>query len=303
MDIQDLTGAELGFAPYIEEQVAIEATNGLRGAEIGLRGFRSRLLLRRIWENITGEGQERIAAWGYDLAVVQKATLSIVNKVMAESSRTKKCMVRVLNNLHQVNADLDELQKEVPRINAMITAVREELLAECNKIALDAELALYLTRREAMVRILRDRYQANALHQGTGELVGAAMYLAQHVRYFSSEPVDQASNEKSTALAIINRRLGNQPIPLTELVYEALISVEQPSLEAVAMVTGGSQGPLGRVLSPLMERRLAGLMVDRRDINEAITVVRQLRDPDHRLEALLLYPREFVEILADELEN
>jgi len=305
--VQNLTGAELGASPYIEEQIAVEATNGLRGAEIGLRGFRSRPLLRRVWEGITGEGQERVAAWGQDLVVAQRATLAIVNTVMSESIRTKKCVIRVLHNLHQVNADLDELQEEVPRLDARITAVREELLSECRRIALDVqhtkELAMFLARREAEVRRLGDRFRANALHPGTGELVGASLYLAQHVRHFSGESADQVRAERATALATIEDRLGKRVMPLSELVAEALGAVDEDALEATALVAEGSQGPMGRLLLPLMERRLAGVAVGNRDVDEAIAVVRRLKDPDRRLATNLLRPREFVEVFVDELED
>ena len=304
--VRRLTGTELGAAPFIEEQMAIESSNALRGAEIGLRGLRARPVLRRLWEGITGEGQERHAAIGQDLVVAQRATLSVVKTVMGEAIRTKTCVIRVLHNLHQVNEDVDELQELVPQIDARVTALRQELLAETKRLATDIEnvkqLAVYLTRREAEVRRLSERYRANALHAGTGELLGATLFLAQHVRHFQSEP-ELVRAERSTAIAIIEDRLGKGVAPLAELVAQAVEGVSADARERSALVASAGEGPATSAIRMIFERELAGVRVDRRDIDDAVEIARRLHDPDGRLSANLLRPRELVEILADELDG
>ncbi len=85
----DLLGTDADAYPLLAERIAIDTTNILRSAEAGLRGFRRRPLLRRLWSGLHSHGQELQAAIGQDLIAAQRATLSLVQEVMKEESRTQ----------------------------------------------------------------------------------------------------------------------------------------------------------------------------------------------------------------------
>src|SRR5947209_6605773 len=72
---------------FTAETIAIDVTNALRAADSGLRGFRSRSLLRRLWHDLTGTSQELQSAISSDLVTVQRGTLKLVKEIMREETR------------------------------------------------------------------------------------------------------------------------------------------------------------------------------------------------------------------------
>lgn len=106
---RDTLGIDHDVHPFLAERITIDTTNALRAAQNGLRGFRRRSLLRRLWDGVRGSGQELQAAIGQDLLTVQRAAFSLVRELMNEESRTQYCVNKVLTNLHAVNRDVDEL--------------------------------------------------------------------------------------------------------------------------------------------------------------------------------------------------
>ena len=122
----DLLGADADAYPLLAERIAIDTTNALRGAEAGLRGFRRRPLLRRLWSGLHSHEQELQAAIGQDLIIAQRATLSLVQEVMKEESRTQYCVDKVLANLHAVNRDVDELLCKTSSLERKLRDIRSE---------------------------------------------------------------------------------------------------------------------------------------------------------------------------------
>ena len=127
--LYDILGTDTDAYPLLAERLAIDATNTLRGAEIGLRGFRRRPLLRRLWDGLRSSGQELQAAISQDLVTVQRATLSLVQEVMNEESRTQYCVNKVLVNLHAVNRDVDELLRQTSSLERKLGDIRAEFYA------------------------------------------------------------------------------------------------------------------------------------------------------------------------------
>jgi len=179
---REVTGIDPDRFPLVAERIAIDATNALRAADSGLRGLRGRLLLRRLWDGVTGRGQELEAAIGQDLMAVQRATLRIVREVMREEMRTQYCVNVVLESLHAVHDDLEAVTARAQRLEAGMRRHRRELhealRAESRKLAAQVEDVRREVRRDAAVRRLTERYRARDLHQGAGETLGAGMFLA-----------------------------------------------------------------------------------------------------------------------------
>lgn len=118
-------------SPFLVERVAIDVTNALRGAEVGLRGFRTRPLLRRIWEGVSAQSQERVAAIGFDLVTAQRASLTLIKEIMSHEERTLVCIDQVLDNLHAVNLDLDAQISKTERlaryVDEQVASLRDEI--------------------------------------------------------------------------------------------------------------------------------------------------------------------------------
>lgn len=269
-------------SPFVAEQIAIDVTNGLRAAATGLRGFRSRPLLSRLWDGITGQGQELQAAIGSDLVVVQQATVELVREVMSEGSRTQYCVERVLRNLLAVNADFDGL---VARVAELEEAVR--------RLQTRQDLLEMKSQADAL-------YAVGELHPGTGLIFGSSLYLAHVTRLYSAAP-DLLGKGRSVTLSTIRRHVGEKPEALPILFAKALEQVRLESLETVAYLASDRPTPTLRVFGTLSERRVVGLGVDSQVIEDALIVVRKLHDPEGRLGKHLLRPLELIERVADEL--
>ena len=308
-ELRHLLGPEADSYPLVAERIAIDATNALRGAEMGLRGFRRRPLLRRLWDGVTGQGQELQAAIGQDIVAVQRATLSLVREVMDEEARTQYCVNRVLVNLHAVNRDVDDLLRRTSslerEIDRRVTALRAELYAairsEAEQLASRIETVKRHVDREAAVRRLTERYRAGDLTAGPGEALGGAMYLASIAWQYWAEPGQRVEDEWTAAVAVVRQRLGKSPPrPVAEAVLAAASSVSGELAETVLYLAKPAAGVL-RAIGMLTERQLAELPMTDERAADAVSITRALADPYRQLESGLVRDVEIVEAIAREL--
>lgn len=307
--VESMIGNSAEVSPFVVEKVAIDATNALRSAEVGLRALRARPLLRRLWEIGRGTEQERAAALGADLLVAQRATLTFVEAVMAEETRTSYCLNRVLVNLHAVNRDVDELSARTARLEGFLTQtlpslreeVRQLIARESQRLAGEIEAVRHLVQREAAVRRLNDLYLGGRLYPGVGETIGGSLYLVGIACYFTDDPVSLQQKEWAAALAVVRQRLCDVPVYLPDLALQDIASTEQNALETVAYLTSGGAGPHVYILNALAQRRIAGVSVDERAASEALAVAKKLHDPDRLLGNLLTRQWKLAEQVAKEL--
>ena len=307
--VESVIGASTEVSPFVAEKVAIDATNALRSAEVGLRALRSRPLLRRLWEFARGTEQERAAALGVDLLVAQRAALTFVEAVMAEQARTGYCLNRVLINLHAVNRDLDELTERTARLEGFLTQalpslreeVRQLITQESQRLAGQIEALHGLVRREAAVRRLNDLYLGGSLYPGVGETLGGSLYLVSIACHFTDEEISLQQKEWAAALAVVRQRLRDVPVYLPDLMLEDVASTGQNVIETVAYLTSGGGGPYIYVLNALAQRRLASVSVDERAMSEVMAIARELHDPDRLLGTQLTRQWKLAEQVAKEL--
>ena len=293
----------------VAERVAIDVTNALRGAEAGLRGFRRRPLLKRLWDGITGQGQELQAAIGQDLVTVQRAALSLVREVMHEEARTQYCVNKVLVNLHAVNCDLDDLQKRTARLEGELTrqvaALRAEfyqaLQAESKRLAEEIDGLRRDLNREAGVRRLTKRYRAGELTANAGEVLGSSLYMASvSLMHWDDGPV-RVKAEWRAARAVVSREVSqDSPVPLEDALLEVGEAVTPAALEPTLYLAQEEAGVLG-VVARLVERRLGGLSLREEDASDAIAIVQAVSDPDHQLESGLVRNTELIQVVARSL--
>lgn len=317
-------------SPFPLEQLALDASNALRAAEIGLRGFRSRPLLRRLVNAFTGQGQQLQSAIGFDLVTTQRAALGIIQFSLAEQTRTNYCLNRVLHNLHAVDRDLDQVAAKVTTIDkntrqlegvanqiyrsldelrtSIDTRFREQ--AEEFRGALVHEIAsvqfqlAHRIEREEAVRRLRDAYLAGQLHPGMGELLGASVYVALVSRHYHDDEV-AVDRERQSALHVIQQRLDHSRVePLSDLLLRTASEVKQAELETVGYLVSASSSPALHAVRLLVERRAVGLRVDEQEAQEALQVTQHWHDPDQYLDRIRLpETRQWVLQLAGELTN
>jgi hypothetical protein len=293
-------------SPFLVEQLAIDLTNGLRSAEIGLRGFRSRPLLRRIWESATTQGQDRVAAIGSDIVAVQQATITLVKEIMSNEERTLTCLDQVVDNLQAVNCDLDLQMLKTSQFQHNLELQIAELRDELAQVELHLEEKMkYLIGREAAMNRLQRMFTTGMLYPGTGVLLSSALYLAQIARIFEGETETFIQKEWNLAKKEIAARAGNEVQFVPQLFWGAVEQVEPDLLEAVSYVTYESREPYLRVINALLERkevRKQALKVqfDLKTAEEIVEITRYLHDPDDKL-VRFQRPPEFAECLAREL--
>jgi hypothetical protein len=301
---REVTGIDPDGFPLIAERMAIDAINALRAADSGLRGLRGRLLLRRLWDGVTGRGQELGSAIGQDLIAVQRATLRIVREVMREEMRTQYCVNVVLESLRAVHDDLDAVTARAEQLEGDMRQRQRELYealrAESSKLAARIEDVRREARRDAVVRRLTERYRARDLHRGAGETLGAGMFLAAVTFQYWGADRRRREEEARAALAVVTKRLPARPLPLEDAVLGAVMDASDEVTEPLAYL-GLDRGPYLSVLGALTERRMARLPISEASAAETIAVVRATRDPSRLLESPLIRPVELAQAIAWEL--
>ena len=294
--LQNVLGTDAGAYPLLAERIAIDTTNTLRGAEIGLRGFRRRPLLRRLWRGLHSHEQELQAAIGQDLIVAQRATLSLVQEVMKEESRTQYCVNKVLANLYAVNRDVDGLLRQTSSLEWKL----ESLRTETKRLTAEIDTVRRHIDREANVRRLTERYRVGDLSIEPGEILGAALYMASVAWNYWDEPDSRYKDEWAAADAVVRQRLDSRPHRIAEALLEAAETVSADFIEPVLYLAESATGVL-RVTGMLTERRAANLPVQEKNAEEAVSIVTALSDPDKQLESLLVRDIELVKSVAREL--
>ncbi len=295
-----LLGANAEHSPFTAEQIVIDLTSGLRGAEVGLRSFRHRPLLRRLWEAISGTGQERLTAVGADLLAVQRATFSLVKRVMAEELRTQVCVNLALRNLQEVNTDLDAVQGRIGAFAGELAELRSDFAAAAQELQAQlCELGQRLDRERA-VRRLSDLYQANVLHPGAGPVLASALYLAYVRRMFAG--VVGERQEWATARHVVASRFqGVQSLPV--LLLDTAEQVQPEAREEMVYLCRAGEGPVLAALRLALERRGAELSLDRQAAEEALALARHWQDPERWLSAGIRRPREWIVKISQELDQ
>lgn len=293
-------------SPIIVEQLAIEATNSLRGAEVGIRALRSRPLLRRVWDGVTGKGAELHAAVDADLLTVQRNTLGLVREVMTEHVRTRYCVSVVMNNLSALNATTGMIVEKVlavedeagRRIREVELALREEVRELAQGTAREISRLDQRIDREGGMRRASELYAAGELYSGAGKLLASALYLAQVDRMCASDPATLRSAERNTALAKVRASLDGRARRLDVLLFEVAQGIDTAYLEPAAFLFESVHGPLADPLRALAERRMAQLPSDMQHAQDALTIASRLRDSGGMLRRNILTESEFAERLA-----
>ncbi len=294
--LQNILGTDADAYPLLAERIAIDTTNTLRGAEAGLRGFRRRPLLRRLWGGLRGHGQELQATIGQDLIAAQRATLSLVQEVMKEESRTQYCVNEVLANLHAVNRDVDGLLHQASSFERKLEGLR----TETKRLTAEIETVRRHIDREVNVRRLMERYRVGDLSIEPGEIIGAALYMASVAWNYWDEPGSQYKDEWTAADAVVRQRLDSRPRRIAEALLEATATVSADFIEPVLYLTESATGAF-RVTGMLMERRAANLSVQEKNAEDAVSIVTALSDPDKQLESHLVRDIELVKFVARDL--
>ena len=295
-------GLEPSLYPHVYERLAIDITGGLRSADVGLRGFRNRGFLARLWGGVTGSGQELQAQIGQDLLTVQRATMSVVQEIMQEEIRTRACVAQVVHNLQAVGHDIDELGKRTETLRTgqerlklqLYQAIKQEsemLMGEIDGMRRDLS-------REKVTRRLTDCFQARALYPGMGPLLESAHFLASIGWLHAGTP--EGPNEWMAALMIVGGRLGsNAPQPLEEPLFQTASEVQVGLVEAASFTLGAPTTPTCGLLQ--------GLLLNDGDnaqgaLPESLASQREAPNCPRLLQRRIVRPMDLVETIGNELQ-
>lgn len=294
--------------PVIEEKLAVDLSQGVRAAEKGLLAFRARPLLTRLWEGLTGKGQERVATIGGDLLRVQKATIDLLGVLMQEQGRTQYCIEKVIGNLIGVNLDLDCLQKaheaSIIEFNQKLDAIRTELYSEIRKTAVELVKQLgkldFRIEREARLRRNRDLFMAGEIYPGIPPLLRAALFLAQNLIEFSSETKERQLEEWKAIKAFVKTTLPGSVSPYFQQLMIASKATKEESLEVLEYFSSNVDSPNLMILSKMYERLSAKVSMSDEMGLEIYKMVK-LRN-SHRIFPCdqLYYDYELAAIIAEE---
>ena len=305
--LEHFLAAEADY-PLFAERVAIDITGALRGAETGLRALRGRPLLRRFWEGVTGAEQEGENAIGVDLVAAQRAALALVGAVMREENRTQYCVNRVLLNLLAVNRQAEEMMVQVAGIEDTLRAEQAQhvvwigkISEEAGRLARDLEDVQQRLDYLDATRRLTERYRVGKMSRDAGELLGAALFLAEVGWQHASLGSAKVHQELEVASLVVEQRLGARgPRPLDEAVLDAANGISPSLTEAALYLEHDSTGFL-RAVGMLVERRGAGLPVDRVHAADAVVITRSIADPRGQLAAGLIKDAELVRAVGQSL--
>jgi hypothetical protein len=301
-----------GF-PLLAERLAIDVTVALRGAEAGLRALGGRMLLRRLWDQVTGEGGRLRGQVGSDLLAVQRAALDLLREILREEMRTQHCLRRVLVNLHEVNRELDAVAGGLHRVEGEVRQLRQELFEalrlEAARLAGQIDHLRREVRRETRLRELTELYRVDQLHPGAGPTLEAGLFLAAvQAECWQSEGEGEGEEERAwadasqrrIAEALVRARVSSRPLPLEQAMLETA-EAAAPELREPLVYLGQGRGPHLAVLGALLERRLAGLANGEVNASDTVAVVRATGDGAGRLQSRLVRPVELALAIAHEL--
>lgn len=309
-------GEDSNQYPLIAERLAIDVTNALRSAEVGLRSFRSRHLLRRLWDGVTGQGQELQAAIGQDIVIVQKATLNLVREVMREEIRTQYCLNNVLINLHHINQDLDDMSIRISQIESHVDRVyreaRKEFYAairmESDRLVQEINTLRRNINREEVVRRLTELYRAGELTHSFGEIFGASIFLATIGWQYWNEGDNRFNQEWKTAQAVIKQKVSNSPMPVIDAFLQISEEINLSKLEEALYLTQKDSSfftqesrSILQVLEEIFKRKHASLSTQNTHISDMMAITNASNTPYNRLPVGLIRFSELINMIANEL--
>jgi len=293
-----LLGGPVAHAPFLAERLAVDLTAGLVAAGQGLQAFRRRPLLRRLWDDVTGQTQEKAVTIGADLLAVQEATMGVVRIVMEETGRSQHCLNRVLTNLRQVNHDFDKVQQQAAQTATHQAQFQKALQANVVHVMKQIDHVNHKVDRLALLRQLQNLFQTGKLHPGTGPLLGSAMYWASITLLFEG---DVHPGERDATLAVVEQRVGREVDFLPEMLARDVIGLDSAALETVRYLADRSGESLLIVVATLAQK-LAQFRVPAEDaLRTAEQSFRQLPRDAAEPCFYLRRPTQVVEQLAREL--
>lgn len=289
--------------PHVYERLAIDITGGLRSAEIGLRGFRDRDFLKRLWGGATGTGQELQAQFGQDLVSVQRATISVVQEIMRDEIRTKACIVKVIHNLQAVGRDIDELAKRTETLRAEQEQLKFELYQaikfESSKIMGEIQGLRRELSREKVTRRLTDAFLAGGLYSGMGPLLASAHFLASIGWLHANTP--EGSAEWTAALMVVQGHLiSNAPQPLDELLLQTTEDIETDLMDASMFTLRSTTAPTCEILHGLIVGSVAS---NPTALRELLVAQKESPGQPRLLQRSIARPMDVVETLGKELQT
>lgn len=287
--------------PFITEAIAIDVSNSLTGAEIGIRGFRNRGFLSKLWDGIIGKNNEYISQFSSDLLISQKAKIEYL-KILAESEvHTQRCLIKVSRNLLKSIEDIQIVDNKINEtrveINARVTRLQNSLT---NKL----EMLDFKVQREQELRRLTAKYKSGILYQDIAPLINAALYIAQIRSLFWGESQKVLDKEIQFARNIIkeNPSFSNAE-SLSDIIFNSVSSTKEKHIPMLLYITSRSNSSILKVLNLSFSKVYSGIEINREKLKEDFVIAEALSDDDFLKKGEIFTPFQIIRQLSNEFTN
>ncbi len=287
--------------PFVAEAIAIDIANSLSGAEIGIRGFRNRNFLIRMWDGLTGESDEYIAEIAADSLVAQKAMVEYLKITTTSDIHTQKCLTKVTRNLLKVINDVQLLDIKITavkqKLESDINALRSELGNKINSIDFTAQ-------RNRELRQMTAQYKAMSLYEGMDNILRSALYIAQVSNlYWGGTSDNIIKKEIDYAKNVVKATLINTPEAIGDLLINSLENSANKLLPVIVYITSQNNSSLLKTYNLLFSRKYAGLPTNLNNIKECLTIAEAVADDNFLQQGEIYTPYQISCELAKQLTN
>ena len=286
--------------PFVAEAIAIDIANSLSGAEIGIRGFRNRGFLTRLWDGLTGKSDEYVAQITADLVVAQRAMAEYL-KILAKSEiHTQKCLIKVTQNLLKVIDDAKELDAKIDNVRQQLDYKIRQVYASLNDRIDNVNFQI---QREKELRRLTAKYEARTLYQGRDIILRSALYIAQVSNLYWGESIEVLTKEVNYARNIVKKNLSNESEIINNLISQSLQNTKEQLVPAVIYITSMSNGSLLKTYNLVFSKKYAGLSVQPIHIKESLIIAGTIANDTFLKQGEIYTPYQLSCELAKELTD
>jgi len=283
--------------PFIAEALAVDISNSLSGAVIGIRGFRNRKLFKRVFDGLTGKNNEFLSQSLGDLVVSQQAITGYIKLVTDAEIHTQRCLIQVTKNLVQAIADLKETNTRVAAINNGLTEKLEAVYQEL-KLRIDSKV-----ERLEILNWVTSKFQAGELYKGFSIIFRSALYIAYVYNLYAGESKEVLDRQLMFAKNKVKVQLKDQqqPSSITAILTDIINSTAGEILPMAIFITAKPDSSFLKINNVLFLRKIAELPIDDNTIRENLKMIEVVAEDKFLASAEIFTAFQCAEKIADDL--
>lgn len=287
--------------PFVTEAIAIDISNSLTGAEIGIRGFRNRKFLSRLWDGIIGKNNEYIAQFSSDLLLSQKAKIEYLKMLADSEVHSQKCLIKVSKNLLKSIEDIKALDDKINEskmiLSSRITSLHESLT---HKI----EMLDFRVQREQELRRLTAKYKSGVLYKDFDPIINSALYISQVTSLYWGESMPILEKEIQFALNTVNENSSfSNPDSISNIISKIAINTKKEHLPLLVYITSSLNSSILKVLNSTFSKLYSGIEINNERLKEDFLIAEALSDDDFLKKGEIFTPFQIIRQLSNEFTN